>query len=223
MTQLLIALERWTELLDAEDPVGVIYLDFRKAFNTIPHRRLIKKLEAYGIKGGLLTWIENFLSGRPQRVVVNGKLSTWAGISSGMPQGSVIGPILFVIFINDLPDDVTCTAKIFADDTKLFQGISSHEDCLQLQDQLNRLVDWSQKWQMGFNEAKCNVLHLGSTNPCYEYSMRNTSLEAITEEKDLGVTIDRDLKFHMHVYKAMNKASRMLGLVRATFTCIDER
>jgi hypothetical protein len=202
--------------------VDVIYLAFRKAFDTVPHRRLIKKLEAYGIKGSLLTWIKNFLSGRRQRVVVNGKLSTWAEIFSGIPQGSVLGPILFVIFINDLPDDVTCTAKIFADDTKLFQGISSTEDCLQLQDDLNRLVDWSQKWQMSFNEAKCNVLHLGSTNPCYEYSMRNTTLEAIAEEKDLGVTIDRDLKFHLHVAKAVNKASRMLGLVRATFTCIDE-
>ena len=114
------------------------------------------------------------------------------------------------------------SAKIFADDTRLFQGISSHEDCLQLQDDLNRLVDWSQKWQMGFNRVKCNVLHLGSTNPCYEYSMRNTSLEAITEEKDLGVTIDRDLKFHMHVSKVVDKASKMLGRVIATFTCIDE-
>ena len=83
-------------------------------------------------------------------------------------------------------------------------------------------MDWSQKCQMGFNEAKCNVLHLCSTNPCYEYSMRNTSLEAITEEKDLGVTIDRDLKFLMHVLKAVSLASRMLELVRPTFTCIDE-
>ena len=222
MTQLLISLERWTELLDGGDPVDVIYLDFRKAFDTVPHRRLLKKLEAYGIKGRLLTWIKNFLSGRRQRVVVNGKLSTWAEILSGIPQGSVLGPILFVIFINDLPDDVTCTAKIFADDTKLFHGISSPDDCLQLQGDLNRLVEWSQKWQMGFNETKCNVLHLGSTNQCYEYSMKNTSLEAITEEKDLGVIIDRDLKFHRHVSKAVNKASRMLGLVRATFTCIDE-
>ena len=87
---------------------------------------------------------------------------------------------------------------------------------------LNRFVDWSQKLEMGFNEAKCNVLHLGSTNPCYEYSMKNSSLEAITEEKDLGITIDRDLKFHMHVSKVVNKASKMLGRVRATFTCIDE-
>jgi len=154
--------------------------------------------------------------------VMNGKFSTWAGILSGIPQGSVLGSIMFVIFIYDLLDDVTCTAKMFADNTKFFQDISSHEDCIKLQDDLNRLVDWSQKWQMGFNEAKCNVLHLGSTNLCYEYSMRNTSLEAITEEKDLDVTINRDLKFHMHVSKAMNKTSRMLGLVRATFTCIDE-
>jgi len=162
-----------TQLLDGGDPVDVIYHDFRKAFDTLPRRRLMKKLEAYGIKGGLLTWTGNFLSGRRQRVVVNGKLSMWAGILSGMPQTSVFEPILFVIFITDLPDDVTCTAKIFADDSGLFQGVSSHEDCLQFQDDLNRLVDWSQKWHMGFNEAKCNVIHLGSTNPCYEYSMRN--------------------------------------------------
>ena len=126
---------------------------------------------------------------------------------------------MFVIFINDLPADVTCTAKIFGDDNKLFQSIGSHEDCLQLYDNINRLVDWSQKWQIGFNEIKCSVLHRGSTNPCYEYSMINTSLEAITDEKNLGVTIDRDLKFHMHVSKAVNKASIMLGLIRATFTC----
>ena len=110
MTQLLVTLERCTELLDGGDPVDIIDLDFRKAFDTVPHRRLIKKLQAYV----LLTWIENFLSDIRQRAVVNGKLST--GILSGILQGSVLGSILFVIFINDLPDDVTCTAKIFADD-----------------------------------------------------------------------------------------------------------
>ena len=102
-----------------------IYLDFHKAFDTVPHRRLLKKLEAYGIKGDLLIWIENFLSGRRQRVTVNGKVSTWAEILSGIPQGSVLGPVLFVIYINDLPDELVCTTQIFADDTKLFQGLSS--------------------------------------------------------------------------------------------------
>jgi len=159
MTQLLITLEWWTELLDGGDHVGVIWFDFRKAVDTIPHRRLIKKLEAYGIKGGLLTWIKNFLSARRQRVVVNGKLSTWAEILSGIPQGSILGPILFVILLMTYLM-MSRTAKIFADDTKL-QGIRLYENCLQLQDDLNRLVEWSQKWQVGFNEAKSNVLYLG--------------------------------------------------------------
>ena len=109
--------ERWSELLDGRDLVDVIYLDFRKTFDYVPHRRLIKKLQAYGIKGRLLTWIENLLSGRWQRVVVKGKLSTSTEILSDIPLCSVLGPILFIIFINDIPDDVTCTAKIFADDT----------------------------------------------------------------------------------------------------------
>jgi len=116
MTQLFITLERCTELPDGGDSVYVIYLDFIQAFDTVPCWRLIKKLEAYGIKGGLLTWSGNLLSCRRLRVVVNDKLS-WAGILSSIPQGSVLGPIMFVIFINDL-----------------FQGLSCHEDCLQFQD-----------------------------------------------------------------------------------------
>ena len=120
MTQLLVTLELWSELLDSGAPIDVIYLDFRKAFDTVPHQRLIRKLKAYGITGKLLNWISDFLSGREQRVVVNGNLSSWASILSGIPQGSVLGPILFVVFINDLPDVVRSSVKIFADDTKLF-------------------------------------------------------------------------------------------------------
>ena len=123
---------------------------------------------------------------------MNGKLSSWEEILSGIPQGSVLGPILFVIFINDLPDEVMCTAKIFADDTKLFHCINSQEDRVRLQDDLNRLVEWSRQWQMSFNASKCKVLHIGPSNPGYEYSMSSTSLEPTTDEKDLGVTIDQD-------------------------------
>ena len=131
MTQLLITLELWSQLLDSCAPVDVVYLDFRKAFDTVPHQRLLRKLSAYGyeygISGKLLAWIEDFLSGRRQRIVVNRKLPTWADIVSGIQQGSVLGLILFVIFINDLPDAVRSTTKIFADDTKLFRAIRSQE------------------------------------------------------------------------------------------------
>ena len=151
MTQLLTTLEIWSEILDSGAPIDTIYLDFRKAFDTVPHQRLLAKLEAYGITGNTLGWIRNFLLERRQRVVVNGKLSAWALILSGIPQGSVLGPILFVIFINDLPDVVTSMVQIFADDTKLFHSVHSPQHHVQLQNDLDNLVEWSQKWQLGFN------------------------------------------------------------------------
>ena len=165
MIQLLITIELWSEMLDAGDP---IYLDFRKAFDTVPHKRRLSKLEVYGIKGDIMTWIKNFPSGSSQRVVVNGKLSSWEEILSGMPQGSVLGPILFVIFIDDLPDEVMCIANIFTGDTKLFYSINSLEDRVLFQDDLNRLVEWSKQWQISFNESNCKVLHIGPSKPGYD-------------------------------------------------------
>ena len=117
---------------------------------------------------------------------------------------------------------VRSTVKIFADDTKLFHAIRTPEDRAKLQQDLDHLMQWSQKWQLGFNEAKCKVLHRGSSNKGLDYQMGTTTLETTTVEKDLGVCIDRDLKFHHHRAKAVNNASRILGLVRATFTCLDE-
>ena len=117
MTQLLVVIELCTQMLDAGDPVDAIYLDFSQVFDTVPHQRLLCKLKAYGIAGGINDWIRAFLTGRTHRVVVNSSLSSWLEVTSGIPQGSVLGPILFVLFINDLPDMVRSTAHIFADDT----------------------------------------------------------------------------------------------------------
>jgi len=222
MTQLLVVLEQWTDMLDRGEAIDTVYLDFQKAFDSVPYKRLLTKLEAYGIKGRLKSWISSFLSGRRQRVVVNGSLSSWAEVLSGIPQGSVLGPILFVLFINDLPDVVASTSMIFADDTKIFCSISNDKDAAQLQQDLNNLADWSQTWQLKFNASKCHVMHLGKQTTTYKYTMGGSTLEETEAEKDLGVIIDNELKFHSHVAQSVLKANRMLGLIKATFSCLDE-
>ena len=125
--------------------IDAIYLDFSKAFDTVPHQRLIGKLEAYGISGNILSWIKGFLQGRTQQVVVNGSTSPTAPVLSGIPQGTVLGPVLFVLYINDLLDNITSEGLMFADDTKIFRQITSREDAVELQSDLEKLEQWSGK------------------------------------------------------------------------------
>ena len=176
ITQLLMVLEIWTEMLDDGDPVDAVYLDFRKAFDSVPHQRLLGKLKAYGINGKITKWIKNFLVGRKQRVKVNGILSAWAAVISGIPQGSVLGPILFVLFIHDLPDMINSTVHIFADDTKVYRRVASDDDRAKLQEDINSLVQWSDTWQLRFNADKCKVLQLGHNNNQYTYDMAGVEL-----------------------------------------------
>ena len=159
VTQLLCVMEMWTNSLNSREEIDCIYLDFQKAFDTVPHARLISKLKAYGMEGPLIRWITNFLSNRIQRVVVNNEMSTWSTISSGIPQGSVLGPTFFGVFINDIPDSINSTVNVFADDTKLFRSVTSDEEHVVLQSDLDMLADWSETWQLKFNASKCKVLH----------------------------------------------------------------
>ena len=134
----------WTKVLDEGGRIDVIYMDFQKAFDTVPHRRLIHKVKAHGIGGHLLGWLKDFLADREQRVVVNGTRSSIAKVTSGVPQGSVLGPVLFLLFINDLPTGISNFIKMFADDTKLYSGLrTADDDCLQKD--LQVLQDWSSK------------------------------------------------------------------------------
>ena len=144
--------------------MDAIYPDFKKAFDKVPHKRLVSKLEMYGIRGEVKRWIASFLKDRTQRVSVNGHVSNWADVTSGIPQGSVLGPVLFVIFINDLPDAVKSVVRIFADDTKLYGKASSSEDRAIIQEDLNRLSEWAEDWQLKFNTSKCGVMHFGHNN-----------------------------------------------------------
>jgi len=228
-TQLLRVIDKWTEILDNGGAVDTIYLDFAKAFDTVPHKRLLLKLESYGVSGRVLDWIRNFLLARRQRVTIAGASSRWAGVDSGVPQGSVLGPVLFICYINDLPEMIASLIYMYADDTKVSRAVNCDMDRVALQGDLDQLVEWSRIWQLQFNVGKCKVMHLGRANPKAEYRMRQTrdgksesiALQESAEEKDLGVWITDNLKSSVHVAHAVSKANQILGLIRRTFSYLD--
>ena len=216
----------WTETLDKGGVVDAIYLDFAKAFDSVPHKRLLVKLEAYGIRGKALGWLRDFLHERRQRVNVNGAFSRWNKVASGIPQGSVLGPALFVCFRNDMPEVVRCSSiKLFADDANVFKAITEEENCTQLQADLNRLQEWANTWQLRFNASKCQSMHLGRGNTKHDYTMNpGSNLQTLEEticEKDLGVYIDNVLKFSTHAERAPNKGSQLVGMIRHSFDHLD--
>ena len=159
--QMLNVMDVWTNAIDKGDSIDTVYLDFTKAFDKVPHHRLMSKLNAIGINTQTLNWIKVFLSDRVQQICINGSNSTWRPVTSGIPQGSVLGPILFVLYINDLPSNILSDVHMFADDTKIFNIIKSPEDQEILQNDLDTLCMWSDKWLLKFHPEKCKVMHLG--------------------------------------------------------------
>ena len=224
-TNLLTALNDWTETKDKGGTVHAIYLDFQKAFDSVPHKRLLLKLERYGITGQMLAWTRSFLTGRRQCVSVNGSVSDWMPVTSGIPQGSVLGPTLFNIFVNDIPECVSSNLLLFADDGKLHRHISSLADCSALQADLNNLQEWASTWQLRFHPDKCKVLRIGKMHQNFDYTMldagRQVILKSSEAEKDLGVWVDNRLRFDMHAEKAVNKASSLVGMIRRTYVHLD--
>jgi len=161
LTNLLETFESWTQALDDGYGIDVIYLDYRKAFDTVPHHRLLFKLSQVGISGNVLAWIRQFLTGRTMKVNARGCYSQWAQVISGAPQGSVSGPLLFLLHVNDLPDWIKNSINMFADDTKIWSTITSETDSYLLQEDLNRLELWSKKWLLQLHPEKCKVMHVG--------------------------------------------------------------
>ena len=218
LTNMLCFLEEITKWIDVGSPVDIIYLDFQKAFDKVPHQRLLLKLKAHGIGDSITDWIEQWLTDRRQGVVVDGEVSNWKSVLSGVPQGSVLGHILFFIYINDLDDSITSNVLKFADDTKLFRKVNTDGDKQHLQNDLNRLVKWSEKWQMLFNFGKCKCLHTGHGNLNVNYKMGDTVLGTTVKEKDLGVTISADMKVSEQCGIAASKGNQILGLIRRNIT-----
>lgn len=223
LTNLLEFFKDVFEHVDAGHPYDVIYFDFKKAFDKVPHRRLLYKLEFLGIRGKALDWIKNWLTDRKQRVVLNGIASDWQPVTSGIPQGSVLGPILFIVYINDLDENIHSNISKFADDTKLGGMVHSQKQIESIQKDINALSKWSEKWLMEFNEDKCSVIHFGKKNPKHNYTLRKTSIKSVEKQRDLGVIISHDLKSKSQVIEAAKKANRMLGMINRSikYKCKD--
>ena len=196
--QLLIVLDKWTKIMDEGGIIDCIYCDFKKAFDKVPHRRLINKVENYGIKGEIFGWITAFRSNRTQQVTVNGESSEFKKVTSGIQQGSVLGPLLFVIFINDLPEQVNSECYLFADDTKIFREIKGSDDHTILQNDINTMLDWADEWQLQFHPNKCVSMSI-NTNHNEPHKMHTTELKQVKQEKDIGVIVDDQLKFESHI------------------------
>ena len=214
LTQLLYCKNLWINSLNCKESVDVIFIDFAKAFDSVVHNKLILKLRKYGIDGFILKWLETFLQNRSQIVKINNSFSESLPVSSGVPQGSVLGPILFNIFINDIFECCCnyCEIFLFADDVKLFSSNS-----FELQNSLNLLSEWSKKWQLQVSIEKCSVLHLGSNNAETSYFLDGHELKRTNCVKDLGVFTSNTLSSTSQCHETYKKASRICSLIHKSF------
>ncbi|BHF61912.1 hypothetical protein SprV_0100489200 [Sparganum proliferum] len=221
VTNLLNCLERWTRSVDEGNALHVIYIDFKKAFDSVPHQRLLHKLSRTGVKGNLLKWTQSF---RCQTVHVGGQQSTEVAVESGVPQGSVLGPTLFIIYVDDCVSELDCGVAMFADDIKLWSVIRTADDEEHLQANLNRLQQWSKDWLLQFNEKKCNILRVGrARSPNHmAYCLNGIPLQVVDSQKDLGVWITTSLEPSLHCTKIAKSAMSVLYLVKRAFSAFDE-
>ena len=225
-TQLTTVINDWAKILDNRGQVDTFILDFEKAFDTPPHELLKSKLFRYGIGGKTLKWIDSFLCFRQQRVVVNGVKSDWAPVLSGVPQGTVLGPLLFSLYINDISSDIESEIRLFADDCVCYREIKDEKDTMKLQRDIDRLGSWARKWGMRFQPVKCNMMQLTRKRIKKihaSYTLEGTNLENVESIKYLGVTITSDLRWNTHVSNVCTKANRTLGFLRRNlYSCPQE-
>ncbi len=223
-TQLILAVDDWSSALDRGNRCDVAVFDFSKAFDSVPHKRLLSKLKSYGIAGPVLNWVEAFLSNRLQCVTINGSRSPMLQVTSGVPQGSVLGPLLFLLYINDVTNSIVSNIRLFADDCIIYREIKTSVDKQTLQDDINSFNLWANKWQMKLNVNKCQLLTITKkkqSNITNEYLLNGTKIKIVESCTYLGVVVSKDLKWNLHVNHCVRKATNTLNLIRRNLYCCN--
>ena len=225
VSQLLIVLDKWTASLENGGQIDVIYTDLEKAFDKVSHKNLLKKLKWFNIDTNVLEWISSFLTNRLQRVKLEDSFSDWVKVISGIPQGTILGPLLFLIYINDVMDVCKEGSEIFvyADDAKIFNHVNSIKDVHVLQTDLNSMDKWIKEWSLKLNISKCRVVSFGRKSNIlqYDYSIGNEVIQRTESITDLGVVFDPQLKFGLHIREKVNKAYARLGIIKRNFKCMS--
>lgn len=228
-TNLLESVDDWTLALERNLGQAVAYIDFTRAFDSVSHEKLLLKLQSYGFGGTLLQWIKDFLSDRKHCTRVGDALSDYVPIISGVIQGSCLGPLLFLIYINDLPEifDQSLTVKLYADDVKIYSVIGSCADCNNFQMNLTKLFSWSALWQLSISYSKCSIVHVAAprwfaaNEYRLTYELGNNTLRNQVSVKDLGITIDQSLKFSEHITNICKAAHSRANLIVRCFASGD--
>ena len=209
--------------LENRSSLHCLLLDFSKAFDSVPHERLMLKLDSIGIRGKLLAWIRGFLTCRVQRVVINGSYSSWTPVRSGVPQGSVLGPLLFILYVNDIYSVINYSKHgMFADDLAIYREVHTSADCKLLQSDLASVLLWSQRWQLSLNSAKCEAINVSNKRSpvSFSYVINSQPIKWSSQLRYLGVFFDSHLKWSAHCRHTVAKATRKLNLLRRSlFGC----
>ena len=222
LSNLLLCINEWTKALDDKRFIDILYLDQSKAFDTVSHRKLLYKLKLYGIGGKFLSLIENFLTGRYQSVRVGNCLSPPSPVTSGIPQGTLLGPLFFIIFLNDISDVLQYTKMVlYADDAKIFKVCSSPEDCYDVVEDISAIADWMEAWQMKLNIEKTEVLSIGRPNARYPFDIQGTPLRRPEFCKDLGIYVTCDLKPSYHCATIARRTHFRRRQFQLAFVCKD--